>query len=304
MQSMANESNPIVLFVATEKTTGVCNFIYSLEHFKQEYTHLCLGKRWQGWQWRMQMYIAALKELEPNRWVATSDADDVLCARRLTCAGLESLTDGKPDVIIASAETFCGGNCVPLDKYWKARNNQVPRNAYTHANGGGIVGRAKDMLTMYTWMLASGDLDDQRALGKYANFFPDRVVLDSYAQELAVVMAESGHKTVFLAESQSIQRSCGVTKPALLHFPGKFGYKKLLYLLIGQTFRTSKDEFGKRLLRENYIDADQGFSFSGHVFSTVMFCLLSCVLILFSVAIYLAVKLSRSRTLTRTAASA
>jgi hypothetical protein len=244
----------------------------------------------------MKMYIAALIELEPNRWVATSDADDVLCVRSLTSASLESLTESKPGSrIVASAETVCHLNCVPLKRYWRANKDNEPRNGYTKVNAGGLIGRAKDLLTTYTWMMASGELDDQRALGKYMNLFPERVLLDSYATELAVVDPSSGHKTSFISESYAIQRPCGVTKPALLHFPGKLGFGKLLCLAFGKTFTSEKDEFGRILLQEHYIEADSGLSFAGHMACITIFVLTSLVVILLIAVICLKVQLSGSR---------
>jgi hypothetical protein len=40
--------DPIVLFVATDKTVGDENFIRSLEKAQQPYLHVAFGEKWGG----------------------------------------------------------------------------------------------------------------------------------------------------------------------------------------------------------------------------------------------------------------
>jgi hypothetical protein len=269
------ESAPLVLFVSNELTLGVVNFIASLEKAKQPFKHLGLNCSWGGWRWRMKVYRDALQEQSPDRWVATSDGDDVLCVRALELKELQHRIE--PGTILVSAEGMCGKNCSGMRKYWAHRDTPRKPKTFKYPNAGGIVGRAIDLANVYTWMLdQSGQSDDNLAVGIYCNHFPNKVHLDYEGEILSVV--NPYYKKTFHGEGKIVCHRKRRSHPCLVHFPGS-ARDFILSSLFSGRFGMSKDQLGRDIMPETYIGHEYMVRKIPRIFFLVFWSMFSVILL-------------------------
>ena len=250
---------PVVLFVATRMNIGVQQFMKTMNHARQTYIHIGLGAKWGGWRWRAEQYIKTLCGFKCDTWVATSDADDVICARALSASQLSRrILVGQ---ILASAEIFCGSNCVSVEPYWRANECRRPKGSiFTHPNAGGLAGRAQDLIDFYTWFLDSKLTDDQIALGKYCNQFPNRVVVDVEGNDMCVVGPLYSKSFRKVDGKIIIDHNKRVSEPAIVHFSGEAAdVLKLTYTSGNGKDGIPKEALAKLILADDFVAQDPTF---------------------------------------------
>ncbi len=256
---MSDQTRPIVLFVATKENVGVQQFRKSLDRAGQEYRHLGKDAKWGGWVWRANVYLKELCLMDGDRWVCTSDADDVICTRALSAHNLQQRLE--PGQILASAEIFCSTNCEPVNEYWKHNMHLLPKNSpFTHPNAGGLAGRAQDLRNFYSWYLQTGLADDQIALGRYCNSFPHKVVIDAQGDELCVV--SPWHKKSFekINTEYQITHHNRSSKPAIVHFSGEaLDVLKMTWKNGQANDGIPKEVLAKLVLQDDFVAQDPTF---------------------------------------------
>jgi hypothetical protein len=184
----------VVLLMATSAHPGLDNSVDSLRKYGVDSTVLGFGEKWGGGRHRMAAYRDAAAALPQSTLVVCMDSYDAVCLRRST--GLRQLfkSFGKP--LVFSLESECGGNCVPITKWWDDHQVKPGKNRYL--NGGLLMGYAWAISKLYDWILTQTPCidDDQRGLGIYALQHPDEWAPDMagliftnsvFGQPLAVV---------------------------------------------------------------------------------------------------------------------
>jgi hypothetical protein len=177
---------PLVITYDNNPTETTKFFIQTLEKQKWNYKLIGEGEKWEGWVTRMNAYNAFLNTLPDEKLVILSDARDVVCLR-----GPKAFTKGfqsfKKDIVI-SMELLCCGKfnpppgykctqCELLTEYWKHHNiTTLPDRKFV--NNGLVAGKVKALKPYFNWIIEQKFTDDQLALGKYVNAFPENVALD------------------------------------------------------------------------------------------------------------------------------
>jgi len=164
-------------------------FLQTLEKQKWNYKLIGEGETWQGFTSKLNGYANCMKTLDPNQLVVVADARDVICVRgpKAFKKGFESF---KAELVV-SMELLCCGKfdpptdfkcvqCKPLTEFWNYHTiKQLPDRKYV--NSGLVAGKASAVLGWLQWSLDNKIPDDQLALGKYINAFPEKFGLDTSA---------------------------------------------------------------------------------------------------------------------------
>lgn len=162
-------------------------FIETLDNNNWNYTILGEGEEWKGFNYRMETYKNYLKTLDPNKIVIMSDAHDVYCLKKPNMFINEFKTLNKD--IIVGLEIFAEGSPLYYEKkdyfqviwlgpYFKHNNINYNKLNKKFVNAGLIFGYAKNIIEFYEWALNNNYTDDQKALGKFMNTYPDKVGID------------------------------------------------------------------------------------------------------------------------------
>lgn len=201
---------------ANQNHGGLVNLKNSI---KDGWEHIILGKgvKWENWHTRSKAYIDYLSTLDPKEVVVLCDAFDVLCIR----SSVDFLTDFKSldRKIVIGAENFCIGNCIPPVQWWNEEDVNF-ETEFKYVNGGLIAGECEALKLMYQWGINQNIIDDQMAIGNYANKFIQDVWID-INQVLFLNDTNATVKYIFNKYNYSIKLNDGRTiKPYFIHFPG------------------------------------------------------------------------------------
>lgn len=173
-------------------------FKKTLEKHNWDFVFIGEGKKWSGFIDRINGYYTFLQSLQENKIIILSDARDAFCLRDSSFF-LEQTKQIIDNKIIISAECFLLGQMnwndkeilkaklsnpnffyqgIPLDKYWLFYNktNDLPLRKYV--NSGLIIGRVKNLINAFKWILDNNYTDDQLGFANYTNNFPELVYLD------------------------------------------------------------------------------------------------------------------------------
>lgn len=172
-----------------------------------EYKIIGEGDKWEGFQTKINSYYKYLQQLDINKIIILSDARDVFCVRSPLCFtnSINKLTN-IDEKIIVSAEIFLCGHTdwdeekiakylllnpnyfwqgIMMDNYWKtklANISELPLRKYL--NSGLIVGKVKNLIKAFEWIIINKYTDDQHGFSNYANKFPECIKLDINAEIL------------------------------------------------------------------------------------------------------------------------
>ncbi len=201
---------------------GLVNLKNSLTNKNWEHCIIGKGVKWEGWTTRSKSYISFLSQLNKDEIVVLCDAFDVLCLKSSDdfLNKFESLN--RP--IVIGAETACFLNCVPPTNWWLTEYGDVHTTSkYKYCNGGLLAGKVQHLITMYQWGLDQKIEDDQMALGRYINQFPENIWLD-HEQVLFLndPWGNTNYKFNVYNNSLLLNDKRTIT-PFFLHFPGFSG---------------------------------------------------------------------------------
>lgn len=161
-----------VLSLSTNDNLTVQNFEKTAQYFGYDYYLLGRGKKFQGWPWRTQLYIDAIKKLgvDPNDIFILCDSNDVFFV-----APAEEMKDKflamEKRCFIGAEAACCNG------KYGDRKVRHValegcrkryPKARYRFPNGGFLIGFRDDLLKLL--MANRKEWDDQ---GGYLQKFID-----------------------------------------------------------------------------------------------------------------------------------
>ncbi len=237
---------PLKVFVYANLHTPTFQALHnSLQKGEYEAKYLGQGQPWRGFQERMRAYEAAAAAEPPDRLIAFLDGYDALAILHVSKATEKFLRRPRAAnaPILFSAEPVCITNCAREQLAWYTVNpaTKAGEKAAIEAalvpvpdrlnepgsvmhrdslpvflNGGAVMGRAGALAALYRDALATGDSDDQRALGKVLAANPSRADIDV---EGAVFRTKLGDRSRAADEGTA-------AGPAFLHFPGMYGADK------------------------------------------------------------------------------
>lgn len=127
-------------------------------------------EKWQGWKWRIEKYVEALKKCHDKELVIFMDAYDVIAATDKSPTDFESAFYSFKRKIVVGCEWYCGNskNCGNVEAWWK--NHKIKKPPFRkHVNAGGVAGYAKYLLKMYSWILNENFEDDQLGVSQWIN---------------------------------------------------------------------------------------------------------------------------------------
>ncbi len=158
----------LVLTLATDINEYVKEFKRSLKKHNYNYKLLGMGEKWEGFHTKMNCVIKSLKQLNPEQLVIICDSYDLLFCQpsKVIEERYHKLTQNKVVIGLESVtDVYCKfiDICIPETiKRCKIQNRYYPD--FKYINAGFIMGRAKDLLDIYTFMIRNKFKDDQKGL--------------------------------------------------------------------------------------------------------------------------------------------
>lgn len=152
----------IVLSLSTDESVGSSNFEKTMQHLKYSYLILGRGVKFMGWPWRTRLYIDAINKLKTREQdlFVLCDSNDLFFV-----APPEELIEkfnkiGK-SVLVGAEPACCNGYYGSKNHKMKAvnkmrelgvksgvRDQGQDNTRYVYPNGGFVMGRAKELLSL------------------------------------------------------------------------------------------------------------------------------------------------------------
>lgn len=245
----AGAGQPLKVFVYANEHKPTLQLLQdSLQRGGYEVKLLGQGQPWRGFQERMRIYQAAASAEPADSLIAFLDGYDSLAVA--PAAAAVAAFSARPRAastspILFSAEHVCLANCHRDQLSWfdshstpagstaaiKAALQPVPgRDPHdgtvvhpttaVFLNGGAVMGKAGALAAFYAAALATGDTDDQRALGKVLAADPTKADLD--------VEGKVFRTKVTVLAAKLPDEGSESSGPAFLHFPGMKGREEEL----------------------------------------------------------------------------
>lgn len=202
-----------VVTCATQNNTGLVNFKNSFSSFSGWNVQVIgLGKKWNGYKTRINLYIDYLKtQNNPDQITILIDCYDVLCVS--DSHEFKKKFESYGSSLIVGSEKVCSMNCRPPLKF-----NKFHQQKKNYPNGGFIVGKVKDLLFLWEWVLEQGLMkDDQIAVSHFMDEFPEKVSLDTL--HLLVYNDNNGKSADIEIQKGKIIVN-NQYNPYFIHFPG------------------------------------------------------------------------------------
>lgn len=235
--SYACPSAKITVFTSADRMEPTLNYLLkSLKKHNYGYEVLGMGKKWEGFKTKMENYLAGIEkyigEKGNDAMAIFVDAFDVLCIKDSDKLLESYMARPRKMPIVVGTEVYCfyKDNCRMealewYDKYSLEGGSEAIKKTLTEpdkglayyeapksvfVNSGFIMGPAKDLQEMFTFMSQSGDKDDQVAVINYMMNHMDKIDLDI---EEKLIRNKPKNKDKLPDED-------GVQGPGFLHFPG------------------------------------------------------------------------------------
>jgi hypothetical protein len=195
---MINDKPLVVSYETNINNTQSQLFKRTLEKYNWDFIFIGENEKWLGFKTRITGYYNFLNTLSDNKIVVLADARDVFCLRDATDF-IKYVTPIIDDKIIISAECFLHGHInwseeqinnvlqndtnffwqsIPLNNYWSYYNktNNLPIRKYI--NAGLMIGKVKNLINAFKWILDNNYNDDQLGFANYTNKYPELIYLD------------------------------------------------------------------------------------------------------------------------------
>ena len=244
----------VLTFANDAHHAALDNFKMSMHKHRYKYEILGINMRWRGFMTRIAEYKTWIETMrledERNQLLILSDAYDVLanqdCDRLLEHYQAYRNKHNVSFIVSAESILFNVWDYLPLNKWWEYWSELTPTRL-KYANAGLMVGAPRDLYHMLTYLLDSGEQDDQRALAMYMNDYPHRVMLD-YEGYIFGTITEWDyhmcrvHHDISIKPSLRMSISNGVElAPCIVHTPGSVYDFHIRYNRIGKQLHD--DEF-------------------------------------------------------------
>lgn len=226
--------NLLILAFANEKNILSENLENSLIKYEYNYKIIGEGLKWVNFMTKIKTCYDFIIQTDYDL-IAIIDAYDVIA-----CDGpdvlIKKFLKFDKDIVVG-AENYCGGNCIPLDRYYEKTKRE--KGPYMYANGGFYIGYKKNILSMLKYILSLGISDDQIGLGRYINKYPYDICLDGNGTLISNVVVSSYFDTYYV--DNRVKNIKTKEYPCFIHTPG-----------IQLDLYNRMDYFGKKVLGKKY----------------------------------------------------
>ncbi len=191
-----------VLFITycNKKNKSSDNFEKSFKKFKYKYKILGKGEKWENFMTKIKAYHKYVSKLcikHPDQLVCLIDCYDVLACS----GGLEKKLQkfhNKNKILVSSQKDCKEYNCIELKNWWKD-NILLKQNNNHYANSGFILSKCDKLLHLLDFMIelnsgAEKESDDQMALCKYIEKYPEKIDIDVNSSIIATILPIDFHK--------------------------------------------------------------------------------------------------------------
>ncbi len=260
-----------VVAFANKENIYLDNLVNSLNKYRYDFEIIGEGVKWKNFMTKVFHCKKYIEKLPENTIVAVIDAFDVL-ACDISELLLIKFKKFHKRIVFGCENNCVSGICTPLDRYFEYHSD-VKKGRYTYVNGGFYIGYRESLLHMYEYILGTRLTDDQLAMGKYINKYPEHIGLDMTGNLVSNIQIYSYFDTVWKGKPynrKTRKSSC------FIHTPGMF---------FDLTYRM--DYFGSRILKSEYKTLtlyDKLYNHSPRVFYKIM--IVSIILIIFFIACY------------------
>jgi nitrogen fixation-related uncharacterized protein len=217
------------------------NLRKSLDKNGFKYTHIGKGDEYKGFITMMegfQKYLSHLMTIDPERVVVKLDAHDAYAIGRPL--ELEQILKSFPvDKQLIAFGELNNYTFFPFPyEYYKYYGLNFAERTYPYVNSGCICGKVKHIFQYFVWAVKNKFDDDQVALIKYMDAFPERVFFDT---ECRIVANLTGTEVLTRTIGNRAYNRRTKTLPILIHIPGRY-----------TDFFSRMDYWGKTILQEEY----------------------------------------------------
>jgi hypothetical protein len=230
----------IILYSNNDNTT-FRNLRKSLDKNGFKYTHIGQGDKYKGFITMMkgfQKYLSYLMTVDPERVVMKLDAHDAYAVGKPV--ELQQILKKFPiDTHLIAFGEANNYTFFPFPhEYYKHHGLNFAERTYPYVNSGCICGKVKHMFPYFDWAVKNNFDDDQVALIKYMDAFPERVYFDT---ECRIVANLTGTEVLTKTYDNRAYNHRTKTLPVLIHIPGRY-----------VDFFSRMDYWGKTILQEDY----------------------------------------------------
>jgi len=210
INNLKKKDDFVLLTIATHRNNWLDDWEKTVKNWKYNYKILGLGKKWEGFETKINLIIDYTSKCNPDKLICIVDSYDLIVA------GPQSELINKfhkhNKKIIVGTEDVCGPNCFRTDipVTYKKRPN---------INGGFIMGHAKNINNLYKNVLKLCSYDDQVGIAKYAKMHSNDFHLDSEQSLVLNLNYGKEIKDLELLENGRFLYKPTNIKPVIVHTP-------------------------------------------------------------------------------------
>jgi hypothetical protein len=215
-------SNYKIILYSDQNTAGLRNLCRTLDQGQFQYQWIGEGDHYAGHHSLIERVLTYLQSEPDDQPLVKLDAHDVLAygtSSEMIDQWNRLLNEHPNHSLIVGSESLCTTYPIPLTYYAYHQINpqQHPR---PYINSGCLWSTAKGLRDFYQW--AQAYTDDQIALIKYADTYPDRVILDLKSQLVFNQTIIDGADFVTVDGQPRVYSSLTQTYPIFHHVPGRW----------------------------------------------------------------------------------
>lgn len=204
----------LVLSYANKETNTSLNYKNSLKKWKYKFKVIGYGEKWEGFMTKIRAYHNFLSKLKKLHIVCITDCYDVLA-----CGSPDELLRKykkfKKNVVISTQDNCRDCNCIELKNWWKLNSDRPYVNRYL--NSGFIIGPSDKICNILKFMFDLHMTDDQLALCRYVEKYPDEVDLDLLCSLVGTIRFTINRYD--WKKGRVIDTKTNI-RPCFVHFPG------------------------------------------------------------------------------------
>jgi hypothetical protein len=230
----------VITFSNKPNSPGESNLISTLENTRYSYQIIGRGLKWTNFMTKIQGYLDYLKNVtEINNIYLIIDCFDMFALGSPTEI-LQKYSKYFPKIVVGS-ETFCGGCCIPLNNF---SHLEVSR----FCNSGFILGPREKLINCLEQLLILDSTNDQVALCKYINLYPEEFHLDTKSEFVANLLGIDFNRFRWDKSNNRVLNLDSGEKACFVHIPGidgDLGYRYAYFgkCILGDRFQNNNRIF-------------------------------------------------------------
>lgn len=217
----------LIVSYCNKQTINSDNFKLSMKKFKYKYKILGNKEKWNGFMTKIlayKKYIDKIKKnVKKNITVCLIDCYDVIACRSSNdfYKLINKIGYDKSKILCSSQSECKEYNCIELKNWWK-NNILKPTNYNLYVNSGFILGEVSLISHLLDWMISSKETDDQMALCKYIELYPNKIDIDITSKIISTILPRDFPDYIIYKEcinKKYIMNTKTSTFPFFIHTP-------------------------------------------------------------------------------------